>query len=88
MMPEKSDIHNHIHALPQVAILYALHNGLLQGMDAKSVNVPLRLSILVQSLWRQHAPVLREIAATQRLTDEAKAVLEHALADISAVFSS
>lgn len=72
----------------QVAILYALHNRLLQGMEVSSVNVPLRLSIFVQSLRRQHAPVLREIAATQQLTDEAKAALKHALADISAVFSS
>ena len=72
----------------QVAILYALHNGLLQGMEVSSVNMPLRLSIFVQSLWRQHAPVLREIAATQQLTDEARAALKHALADISAVFSS
>ena len=73
---------------PQVAILYALHNGLLQGMEVSSVNVPLRLSLYVQSLWRQHAPVLREIATTQQLTDEAKLALKHALADISAVFSS
>lgn len=72
----------------QVAILYALQNGLLQGTEAGSINVPLRLSIFVQSLWRQHAPVLREIAATQQLTDGAKAALEHALVDISAVFSS
>ena len=72
----------------QVAILYALQNGLLRGMEASRINVPLRLSIFVQSLWRQHAPVLREIAATQQLTDEAKAALKHALVDISAVFSS
>ena len=72
----------------QVAILYALHNGLLQGTEAGSINVPLRLSIFVQSLRRQHAPLLREIAATQQLSEEAKSALEHALADISAVFSS
>lgn len=75
-------------ALLQVAILYALQNGLLQGMEAGSVNVPLRLSIFVQSLRRQHAAVLRGIAATQQLTDEAKLTLKSALADISAVFSS
>ena len=72
----------------QVAILYALHNGLLQGMEVSSINVPLRLSIFVQSLRRQHAPLLREIAATQQLSGEAKSALKHALADISAVFSS
>ena len=72
----------------QVAILYALQNGLLQGMEASSVNVPLRLSIFVQSLRRQHAPMLRQIASSQQLSDEAKETLKHALAEISAVFSS
>lgn len=71
-----------------MAILYALQNGLLQGMEASSVNVPLRLSIFVQSLRRQHAPMLRQIASTQQLSEEAKDALKHALADITAVFSS
>ena len=71
-----------------MAILYALENGLLQGMEGSSVNVPLRLSIFVQSLRRQHAPMLRQIASTQQLSEEAKEALKHALADITAVFSS
>jgi len=71
----------------QVAILFALHNGFFRNLDVSPSNVPLRLSIFVQSLRRQHPEVLRNIASTQQLTEEAKAALKQALAEISAVFA-
>ena len=68
----------------QVAILYALHNGFFRGVSLSSV--PLRQSIFVQSLRRKRPHVLREIAATQQLSEEAKAELQKALEETSAAF--
>jgi F0F1-type ATP synthase alpha subunit len=69
----------------QVAILYALQSGFFQDVSPSSV--PLRQSIFIQSLRRSNPGVLRDIAATQQLTDDARAALGHALEEISAAFS-
>ena len=68
----------------QVAILYALHAGFFAGVSPSSV--PLRQSILVHSLRRNYPGVLRDIAATQHLSDEAKAALRQAVEETSAAF--
>ncbi|CAL8468619.1 g8159 [Coccomyxa elongata] len=69
----------------QVATLYALQSGFFR--DVSPSNVPLRQSIFIQSLRRSKPGVLRDIASTQQLTDEARAGLGDALEEISAAFS-
>ena len=68
----------------QVAILFALHNGFFADVSPSSV--ALRQSIFVQSLRRKRPGVLRDIAATQRLSDEAKEALRQALEETNAAF--
>ena len=70
--------------LCQVAILYALHAGFFRGVSPASV--ALRQSIFVQSLRRKRPRVLREIAATQQLSEEAKEALSATLEETSAAF--
>lgn len=68
-----------------MAILYALQHEFFRNVSP--TNVALRQSIYVQSLRRKRPTVLHEIAATQQLTEEAKAALDIALEEISAAFS-
>ncbi len=70
----------------QVAVLYAAQSSVLK--DVPPERILSRLGMYVQYLWSSHPGLMKEIAATQALPDDALELMESALQEAYGEFGS